>query len=68
MMFKILKALRMIVIGLFKFNHGMSATGTKYWGHYQFLPGHPRKPTLLSLCAEENVGSGDCNTQHLYTG
>lgn len=30
-MFKVLKALRVTVTGLFKLSLGMSATGTKHW-------------------------------------
>lgn len=44
-MFKILKVLRMIDIGLFKFNHGMSATGTKYWDMISFCLDIPKSRT-----------------------
>lgn len=53
-MFTILKALRMIILGLFKFSHGMNATGTKYWDMISFCLDIPESLTYCPICWQEH--------------
>lgn len=64
---KILKAPRMTVTGLFKFNHGMSAAGTKYRDMKSFCLDIPESLTHCLTC-RRNDSSVACNTRHRYTG
>lgn len=57
----------MTVTGLFKFNHGMSAAGTKYRDMISFGLDIPESLTYCLTCGR-NVGSVDYNTRHSYTG
>lgn len=40
----------MTVTGLFKFNHGMSAAGTKYWDIISFCLDIPKSLTYCLTC------------------
>lgn len=61
-MFKILKAPRVIVTGLFKFNHGRSATRTKYWDIFSFCLDISESPTytLMGMSALWTTTPGVC--------